>query len=408
MSAMRRAPVHVVIGAGYGDEGKGLATDALASRYGESGIVVRANSGAQAGHTVVTPEGRRHVFHHVGSGSFAGASTFLGRRFVSSPMLLGAELAELALKDVLPRIRADARGMATTPYDVLLNQFVEQDRAGGRHGSCGIGFGETIERNLAPEFAFSLDALRDPAALTVVLDRIRREWVPARAARLGVRLDAGRLDLIGSDAVLRNYLEDAAAFLKAVDLIDGPRDLPADAPLIFENAQGLLLDQDRGAFPHVTRSNTGLRNVVEMAHDLDVGRLDVLYATRAYVTRHGAGPLAGELSEKPWSGIVDRTNVPNPWQGSLRFALLDLDVLATAIDADLKDAQGIEARHSLLVTCLDQIDGSARWTDRGVLVSGSPEALAEAAARRAAAGGLSISNGPTRDRFVSPRPSLVA
>jgi adenylosuccinate synthase len=407
MTARRKAPVHAVIGAGYGDEGKGLATDALASRYGEAAVVVRANSGAQAGHTVVAPDGRRHVFHHVGSGSFAGASTFLGRRFVSNPMLLRGELAELALKDVLPRIVADARGTATTPYDVMLNHFVEQDRAGGRHGSCGIGFGETIERNLKPEFAFGLDTLRDPAALAVVLDRIRREWVPARAARLGVPLGAERLELIGSDAVLRNYLDDAAAFLAAVDLVDGPRDLRVDAPLIFENAQGLLLDQDRGVFPHVTRSNTGLRNVVEVSRELSVDRIDVLYATRAYVTRHGAGPLAGELARKPWRGIVDRTNVPNPWQGTLRFALLDLDVLGAAVDADLRDADGVAVSHRLLVTCLDQIDGPARWTDRGVLASASPEALVRAASRRVAADGSMVSTGPTRDH-VSDTSAMAA
>ncbi|WP_408903241.1 adenylosuccinate synthetase [Methylobacterium radiotolerans] len=407
MTARREAPVHAVIGAGYGDEGKGLATDALASRYGDAAVVVRANSGAQAGHTVVAPDGRRHVFHHIGSGSFAGSSTFLGRRFVSNPMLLGGELAELALKDVLPRVVADSRGLATTPYDVMLNQFVEQDRAGGRHGSCGIGFGETIERNLKPEFAFGLDALRDPAALAVVLDRIRREWVPARAARLGVPLDAERLELIGSDAVLRNYLDDAAAFLAAVDLVDGPRALPVDAPLIFENAQGLLLDQDRGVFPHVTRSNTGLKNVVEMSRELDVDRIDVLYATRAYVTRHGAGPLAGELAEKPWPGISDRTNVPNPWQGTLRFALLDLDVLGAAIGADLQDAADVAVSHSLLVTCLDQIDGPAQWTDGGAISSASPEALVQAAARRVEAGGSMVSTGPTRDH-VSEASAIAA
>lgn len=396
MSDTREAPVHVVIGAGYGDEGKGLATDMLASRYGADAVVVRANSGAQAGHTVTTPDGRRHVFHHVGSGSFAGASTFLGRRFVSSPMLLGRELDELALKDVRPRIVADARGLATSPYDVMLNQFAEMDRDGGRHGSCGIGFGETIERNLVPEFAFDLDTLRDPAALTRVLARIRREWVPLRAARLGIVLDARRLELVGSDAVLSRYVADAAAFLATVDLVEGPRAIPFDAPLIFENAQGLLLDQDRGAFPYVTRSNTGLTNVLEMAREMGVAHLDAIYATRAYVTRHGAGPMSGELPAKPWPGIVDRTNVPNPWQGTLRFALLDLDVLGTAIEADLSDAVDISVEHTLLVSCLDQIEGPARWVQGGVPRSGSAEELVEAASRRVGAVGAATSWGPTR------------
>lgn len=395
MSATRQAPVHAVIGAGYGDEGKGVATDVLAASYGAEAIVVRANSGAQAGHTVTTPDGRRHVFHHVGSGSFAGAATFLGRRFVSNPMLLGRELHDLALKDVRPRILADARGIATSPYDMMLNQFVETDRAGGRHGSCGIGFGETIERNLVPAFAFDLDGLRDPAALRNRLDQIRRVWVPARAERLGIEFDEERLRMVASDEILERYVADAQDFLASVDLIEGPTSLP-DAPLIFENAQGLLLDQDRGAFPFVTRSNTGIRNVVETLREIGALRLDATYATRAYVTRHGAGPLAWETSEEPWPAIVDRTNVPNPWQGTIRYGLLDLDVLSEAIRADLCDAEGIRVEARLTVGCLDQLEGHARWMADAEERFGSTESLLAACSLRTGISNLQVSSGPSR------------
>lgn len=395
MSASRKAPVHAVIGAGYGDEGKGVATDVLAARYGSDAVVVRANSGAQAGHTVTTPDGRRHVFHHVGSGSFAGAATYLGRRFVSNPMLLGRELRDLALKDVRPCIHADPRGLATSPYDMMLNQFAETDRAGGRHGSCGIGFGETIERNLVPGFAFDLDGLRDPEALRTRLDRIRRLWVPERAARLGVALDEERLRLVASDEILERYVADAQDFLASVDLVEGAAALP-DVPLIFENAQGLLLDQDRGAFPFVTRSNTGLRNVVETMREIGAARLDAVYATRAYVTRHGAGPLAWEMWEQPWPGIVDRTNVPNPWQGTIRYGLLDLGVLADAIRADLGDADGVVVEPRLAVGCLDQIEAAARWVDDGEERTGSAESLLAACSRRTGFQDLQVSRGPDR------------
>ena len=75
----------VVIGANFGDEGKGLMTDFLSE---PEGVVVRFNGGAQAGHTVTEPGGTRHVFHHYGAGAFKGASTFLSRHFVSNPLLL--------------------------------------------------------------------------------------------------------------------------------------------------------------------------------------------------------------------------------------------------------------------------------------------------------------------------------
>src|ERR1700730_14751416 len=84
----------VVIGANFGDEGKGLAVDALAARMTRP-IVIRFNGGAQAGHTVTTPDGRRHVFSHVGAGAFLDAPTFLSRFFVVQPGVFAREAAEL-------------------------------------------------------------------------------------------------------------------------------------------------------------------------------------------------------------------------------------------------------------------------------------------------------------------------
>src|SRR6266850_5209509 len=83
----------VVIGANFGDEGKGLITDYLCSKG--AGIVIRFNGGANAGHTVVTPEGERHVFRHVGSGTFLGVPTFLSQFFVCNPIAFFKERAEL-------------------------------------------------------------------------------------------------------------------------------------------------------------------------------------------------------------------------------------------------------------------------------------------------------------------------
>lgn len=82
-----------VIGASFGDEGKGLVTDYLCAIQG-AGIVVRFNGGAQAGHTVVTPDGLRHVHHHFGSGTLWGTPTFLSQFFIVNPIAFLAELLE--------------------------------------------------------------------------------------------------------------------------------------------------------------------------------------------------------------------------------------------------------------------------------------------------------------------------
>ena len=141
---------YAVIGANFGDEGKGLMTD-LFCRTGGSVINIRSNGGAQAGHTVCTSDGRRHVFSHIGSGSFAGADTYLSGYFILNPMLFSKEAAVLG-KDT-GNIFIDRHCIVTLPCDMLINQFVETARGKSRHGSCGVGIFETIVRNRDSRYA---------------------------------------------------------------------------------------------------------------------------------------------------------------------------------------------------------------------------------------------------------------
>src|SRR5687768_6543349 len=149
-AAEQKKTAVIIIGALFGDEGKGLLTDYHAARFGSDVIVARFNGGAQAGHTVVLPDGRRHIFSHFGSGTLTGAATFLSRYFVSNPLLFLREAAELeAIGIASPVIFADERAPVTTPYDMLINQWAETARGSAKHGSCGVGFGETVERSLS-------------------------------------------------------------------------------------------------------------------------------------------------------------------------------------------------------------------------------------------------------------------
>lgn len=348
----------VIIGANFGDEGKGLITDFFAARAGGDSVVVRYNGGAQAGHTVVTPEGVRHVFSHFSSGSFCGADTFLSRFFVCNPLLFMKERRLLQEKSAVPRVFVDGMSMVTTPYDMMINQIVEDARGNGRHGSCGLGFGETIERHVSSPHGLAYADLFDTAALKARLNVIRKEWVPARLRALGIEniSDAWR-ERISSDATLEKFAEDTADFLQMTSLAKPSYLADTRQKIVFEGAQGLLLDQERGWFPHVTRSYTGLRNVLSLAEGAGVEALNVAYITRAYATRHGAGPLPHELERAPYVGIRDETNVTNAYQGSLRFGWLDTDLLAISIRNDLSDNKSaIKVKHGLAVTCLDQVD----------------------------------------------------
>lgn len=394
----RPRQARAVVGSGYGDEGKGLMVDALANQS-RAFTVVRYNGGAQAGHTVETPDGRRHVFHHIGSGSFAGAPTHLSRFFVCHPMMLAAELSELARLGVVPKVTVDPGSPVTTPYDVLINQAAEAARGSGRHGSCGMGFGETIERS---ERGYGLTAadLMDVPALRDHLDRLRRNYVPQRLVALGLSpeaVDAWRLN----DRILERFVEDAQEFTGRI-----PLQITAEVSgdLLFEGAQGLRLDQIKGEFPYVTRSYTGLRNVCILAKELGIPNVDAVYVTRCYRTRHGAGPLAHEQPEPPCRGFTDPTNRPNPHQGVLRFAPLDVDTLAGDVHTDAREAEesGTNVRVFVAVTCLDQIQQKVAVRKNGQQHRWDAREVTAAIAEGVRPAGVFESHGPTWQTIKTP------
>ncbi len=283
---------------------------------------------------------------------------------------------------------------------MMINQMIERERGDGRHGSCGIGFGETLERNLNPVYALTVGDLADEA-LADRLDVIRRHYAPNRLARLGFGdaclREAG---LFQSDAILERYVEDVRCFLSAVTVMDA-RAAIQGRQMLFEGAQGLLLDQERGFFPYVTRSHTGLRNVLALAGEWGLERLAVTYATRAYLTRHGAGPLPGELPEKPYPGVTDPTNIPNDYQGTLRFAWLDLDLLGRAIAADLSDVgrvADVSVNPRLAITCLDQLgDGPAIYCLGGRSRQAGLEPFVAIVTRAVGINSTRLGLGPDRD-----------
>lgn len=348
-----------VIGAGFGDEGKGRTVDdLLIGANPKRSIVVRHNSSAQAGHTVDHGD-RRHVFSHFGSGTLRGVPTHLGQRFVVNPALFAQELGELERIGVdNVSITCSPQCLITTPYDTAANQILEVRRGPGRHGSCGVGFGQTVGRDQDhPRLSIRV---RDLGHVDLLH---RLEDIAAHYRReLG---DAINIDhpaaafLRDSSATLVPWLEGLARFNAVCRRSDLAR-ISAGADLvIFEGAQGLMLDQQHPRFfPHVTRCSTGLWDVICAAGQIDAVEIEAMYVIRPYATRHGAGPLPAEIKAPPAPGFEDRTNKPNDWQGTLRFGLLDPDDVIATIRADLAAARrtGILVKPALTMTCIDQLD----------------------------------------------------
>jgi adenylosuccinate synthase len=368
----------VVIGANYGDEGKGLITDYLVRKYGLS-YAARFNGGAQAGHTVVD-ENRRHVFSHIASGTFAGAGTILTRDFIVNPILFRREYAKFTHASVW----VDYRAEMSTPYDMFLNQFSVAKQG---HNSCGLGINETVKRG---ESFCQISVEMTEYELRRTLKRIKAEWVPRRIQELGLELTQEQVNLIEDKGIIDSFIDDVNFF----QTIAMPRNVDSftDNHIVFEGAQGLGLDQTNGTFPYVTRSNTGILNVSKMRRNQEI--TEVFYVTRAYLTRHGIGPMEHEC-EKPYDGIVEKTNVFNQYQGDFRYGLLDIDALRDRIRTDLSNANGLRVFPKIAVTCLDQVGDEVRYIKDGLEFTCKTEEFSRLVARHIGVSHYIESYGPS-------------
>lgn len=329
------ARVFVVAGLAFGDEGKGTVVDHLAREH-QAHTVVRYNGGAQAAHNVVTDDGRHHTFSQFGSGTFAGARTHLSRFMLVNPisfMAEGRHLLELGLADAFWGVTVEAGALVTNPFQIAMNRLRELARGASRHGSCGMGIGETRQDALEhPEMAITAGDLCHPTLLRTKLeDSRRRKLEEASALSLPGGLTKDReLWTLRDERVVGDCIEEFAIFARCVRIVDRgylPHVLNNTGDVvIFEGAQGVLLDQDHGFQPHTTWSDTTFGNatlLLEDAHLAGVTRLDMhrIGVLRSYATRHGAGPF---VTENPEAAPNDVHNRHGDWQGVFRVGHFDL------------------------------------------------------------------------------------
>lgn len=339
----------IVIGLGYGDEGKGLTTDYLC-RQAERPLVVRFSGGHQAGHTVVDEEGKRHVFSSIGAGSLAGADTYWSRYCAFAPENFWNEYTTLAALTPMPTLFVDALAQVTTPYDVFHNRASEKINA---HGSCGMGFGATMERNETTPYRLYVQDLFYPSVMEQKLLAIGEYY------RRKVHNPLLMLDLKEAIAAFTEAVTRVLPLMEVVEekvFLEKRIYQQGFDSLVFEGSQGILLDRDFGFFPNVTRAYTTSRNAMELIARYRLPIPELFYVTRAYQTRHGIGFLSNEGLPVHYRPNPKETNCYNEWQGHLRVAPLDLDLLNYALDAD-RNFSGT-APKNLVLTCLDQLNGA--------------------------------------------------
>ena len=407
---------HIVVGSGYGDEGKGLMTDYLV-RQSNAKNVVRFNGGAQAGHTVQTDH-HRYVFGHLSAGTFAGANTILTRDFLINPRALVKEIQDMEGigSSCYPEIKAHRGCRVTTIFDIAINAVLEISRGSSAHGSCGMGINETVVRNDNPLlFGTRLYDVKQMSVkqLAEKLKTIHDKWVPIRLKEHGITISSLESMNDNFANILCkeiNYIQEARLMLDALSEISYDDQAVLIGNTVFEGAQGLGLDEEFGHFPHVTRSKTGSVWAFDYMDDYFFGQyagslvygrsdtfwlenVEVVYVTRAYATRHGNGPLSeagGNIGDG--SNVYDLTNKPNPFQGSLRFAPLNLQLLRDNIQKDIARTDrslwknGNAPQHTyqkvIALTCMDQLGNYVNVIDvngiiRPVLSSDLPQMIEE-------------------------------
>lgn len=348
-------PAILVAGLGFGDEGKGSVVDYLSRRHGVK-TVIRYNGGAQAAHNVVEHSSKRHhTFSQFGSGTFVGARTYLSEFMLVNPFALFSEakhLTAIGVPSPLGLVDVHASALVTTPFHIASNRLREIARSNARHGSCGMGIGETVRLESRYGIALRVGSLPSRKVTAAYLEAIRDVLLISTADL--------RKDLPPTEAVMREraVLEDPNVdyildcyrhFSDQVNIVGAYKFNPEDT-VVFEGAQGILLDQDFGFHPHTTWSNTTYQNAETLLKDYP-GTIQKLGLIRGHMTRHGAGPFP---TYDPNLVVSTDHNCYGEWQQTFRAGYLDLVLIKYALKA-IGGVNGLVVSHLDLATQFDQV-----------------------------------------------------
>lgn len=353
--------IKIVIGANYGDEGKGLVSYFF-TQNSPHPCNILYNGGAQRGHTAGD-----YVFHTLGAGTFAkepqNVPTIYMSSFFVDPVAIGNEnynLSNSKSKMIqLPFLHENNR--VVLPYDIIINKAIERQRkkTNTQHGSCGMGIWESFLRNQKIPIL-----VKDFENLNQLYYKIKNTipYYENRVESLEL-LDKSIIKLIRNfslesffTAVVDTYSKDIVVGKNRENLLLNNYNIDS---FIFEAGQGLLLDENNlDNYPNLTPSSTGSNYLYNLINNIPTDiSIEVCYVTRSYMTRHGAGFLPHEKNKVELKKeIFDNTNQPNEFQGELRYGLIDTKKLIDRINKDFSKYKR-KVTKSIAVTHLNYSDG---------------------------------------------------
>jgi adenylosuccinate synthase len=356
MSSVLRS--RIVVGLGFGDEGKGRVVDAFCETAPRP-LVIRYNGGPQAGHQVVRG-GKRHIFSSFGSGTLQGVPSFFGPKTLIYLPNLMREYHKLRVLNGLNtpvELYIDPRAQVILPVDIAFGRARETCNG---HGSCGLGVGAAMGRIETSPYDMPAGAMIHQQLWREKFAGVSRGWGAMVTKNCGS--DFRRTYQDEYELAQRDWNDHIESFCSSPDIKIMPLPMVISKTkahmLIFEGAQGVMLDRSFGRFPNVTYADTTSKNAWEILRELGLtAPADVIYVHRSYTTRHGSGWMPSEWDANDialnMEGLETEHNTLNKWQGSFRLGETDWELVKAAMQFD-RGYHSAYARSHMVITCTDQ------------------------------------------------------
>jgi adenylosuccinate synthase len=290
-------PATVILGAQWGDEGKGKITD----RYSrDADVVVRYQGGNNAGHTIVV-EGERFALSLIPSGVlYPQVTPVIGNGTVIDPAVMIREMEELTARGIDPsRLRISGNAHVIMPYhrklDAVLERYLGEEQIGTTKRGIGPCYMDKYSR-----FGIRIQDLFDPKIFRKKLDVVGKDknrQLQKVYNQLPLDIDEMYKEYLGYADVIRDYVTDTSLLVWEA--------IHAGKNVLFEGAQGTLLDIDHGTYPFVTSSNPTAGGAATGSgigpRDID----NVIGVAKAYITRVGTGPFPTELLDETGEEMIE-------------------------------------------------------------------------------------------------------